>query len=82
MYLCINQSINQCEFIWLLIYNVVTGMVINNLIDSLETPRGLLREPPMITYSNLVMHGIMLQLLAIMLIILAIKKIKNYNLAS
>ena len=36
-------------------------MVINNLIDSLETPRGLLREPPMITYSNLVMHGIMLQ---------------------
>ena len=27
-----NQSSNQCEFIWLLIYNVVTGMVINNLI--------------------------------------------------
>ena len=26
-----NQSINQCEFIWLLIYNDVTGMVINNL---------------------------------------------------
>ena len=25
-------SINQCEFIWLLIYNVVTGMVIYNLI--------------------------------------------------
>ena len=24
--------INQCEFIWLLIYNVVTGIVINNLI--------------------------------------------------
>ena len=31
---CIVQTgrINQCEFIWLLIYNVVTGMVINNLI--------------------------------------------------
>ena len=30
----INQymSINQCEFIRLLVYNVVTGIVINNLI--------------------------------------------------
>ena len=56
------QSINQCEFILLHVYNVVTSMVIINLSgdsgDSLETPRGLLREPPIIRYSN----GIMLQI--------------------